>query len=93
MTGETRRESRVMASNTNNGNNKVFVTGIWDEESAGGVRYFSGHLSPTCKVLIFKNGFKQKKADPDWKMYFVYDEPKPQASPEVESDFDDGRYF
>lgn len=80
-----------MAQSNNNEkvSDKVFVTGIWDEESAGGARYFSGHLSPTCKVLIFKNGFKQKKTDPDWKMYFVYDEPRPKAEPEVEHDLYD----
>ena len=75
-----------MASSANNekSNDKVFITGIWEEKSAGGMRYFSGHLSHTCKVLIFKNSYKQKQTDPDWKMYFVNDDPRPKATPQVE---------
>lgn len=55
------------------------VAGLWLNKSAKGETYFTGTLG-NVRVVILKNNFKEKEAEPDYNMYF--DERKKKETPE-----------
>lgn len=67
---------------------KIHLTGLWKEKSAGGVDYLSGGLG-RGKLLIFKNNRKEKDTDPDYNLYLAPkrkrdDGPGGEPEPEIE---------
>ncbi len=48
----------------------VKVTGLWENETSRGDKYFSGSIGG-AKILIFKNGYKDKDNQPDYILYFA----------------------
>lgn len=59
-----------------NEDTKVFLGGLWKQESKDGKAYLSGGLGVGGKLLVFPNGFKSKETDPDYKVYLVAKEKK-----------------
>jgi hypothetical protein len=54
--------------------------GLWKNTSAtSGDSYLQGKLSPTIRILIFKNKFKTADNQPDFQIYLA-PVPKPEAS-------------
>jgi len=51
------------------------LTGLWENESKTGTRYFSGVLG-RAKVLLLPNRDKQNDADPGWILYLAERPPK-----------------
>ncbi len=47
------------------------VGGLWKNVSANGDSYLQGKLSPTVRILIFKNKFKTASNQPDSQIYFA----------------------
>ena len=70
--------------------NLVEITGLWINETQGGVKYFSGYMG-NAKILIFKNKFKETEKHPDYKMYVAENKKKeeqasqPESTPEPEA--------
>ena len=56
--------------------NKIKLTGLWKNTSKDGQTYYSGSLSPTVRVLVFKNNFKKEDRDPDLVLYLAPAEKK-----------------
>ena len=51
-------------------NNLVKITGLWRQESSkDGSVFYSGSLSYSSNLLIFKNKFKKNERDPDLILY------------------------
>lgn len=48
----------------------VKITGLWKNKTAKGDDYLTATLG-MAKILIFKNGYKEKETDPDYNMYFA----------------------
>lgn len=48
---------------------KIKIGGLWKKESADGVVFYSGNLSYSSNLLIFKNKFKRSERDPDLILY------------------------
>ena len=59
---------------TDNKERRIKLSGLWLNESKAGEKYFSGSLGTNGKLLVFKNGKKEKESDPDYSLYLV---PKP----------------
>lgn len=51
-----------------NKNNMINIGGLWLNKSQNGEIYFSGYFG-NARLLIFKNGFKEKENQPDYVMY------------------------
>ena len=49
-------------------NNMIQITGLWKNTSQKGESYLTGYFG-NAKVLIFKNSFKDKDNQPDYKLY------------------------
>jgi hypothetical protein len=49
----------------------IKLGGLWVNETKAGEKYFSGKLSPTTNVLIFKNKYKESEKHPDYIMYLA----------------------
>lgn len=45
---------------------KLKLTGLWKNTDKAGNTYYAGNLSPTVRLLIFKNNFKQGVATRTW---------------------------
>lgn len=51
-------------------NNMVKIGGLWRQESSkDGSVFYSGALSYSSNILIFKNKFKKNERDPDLILY------------------------
>ncbi len=59
---------------------KVKLTGLWKNTDKNGQAYYAGNLSPTVRVMVFKNNFKQGERDPDLVVYLVPSEKKSAAT-------------
>jgi uncharacterized protein (DUF736 family) len=52
--------------------------GLWKNTSANGDSYLQGKLSPTVRILIFKNKYKTADNQPDFQIYLA-PVPKPEG--------------
>ena len=51
---------------------RVLLTGLWEGKTQNGAAYLSGTLSPSAKLLIFRNGFQREGTnDPTHQLYVV----------------------
>ena len=48
---------------------KIKIGGLWKKEGKDGVVFYSGNLSYSSNLLIFKNKFKRSERDPDLILY------------------------
>ena len=67
-------------------NNMVKIGGLWRQESSkDGSVFYSGALSYSSNILIFKNKFKKNERDPDLILYVSKREQKERqnADPEI----------
>ncbi len=59
---------------------RIKLGGLWQNKSKDGTDYLSGKLSPTVKILIFKNNYKQAGDNqPTHIMYLAPLDPDPNA--------------
>ena len=59
---------------------RIKLGGLWQNKSKDGTDYLSGKLSPTVKILIFKNNYKQPGDNsPTHIMYLAPIDPDPNA--------------
>ena len=59
---------------------RIKLGGLWANKSKDGVDYLTGKLSPTVKILIFKNNYKQPGDNqPTHVMYLAPIDPDPNA--------------
>ncbi|MBC8139702.1 MAG: hypothetical protein H8F28_27795 [Fibrella sp.] len=59
---------------------RIKLGGLWQNKSKDGTDYLSGRLSPTVKILIFKNNYKQPGDNsPTHIMYLAPLDPDPNA--------------
>jgi len=49
----------------------IKLTGLWERKSKDGKVYYSGNLSTTAKVLLFKNDNKKNDRGPDLALYLA----------------------
>ena len=59
----------------------IKVTGLWANKDKNGNQYLSGNLTPTVRILIFKNKFKDTNKHPDYVMSFAQVAKKDDAAP------------
>jgi hypothetical protein len=59
----------------------IKVTGLWANKDKNGNQYLSGNLTPTIKILIFKNSYKSTDKHPDYIMSFAQNMKKDDAAP------------
>lgn len=52
---------------------RMKLGGLWEHEDKNGAPCFKGDFTFGTRLVIYKNGFKQKNVDPD---YLAYLEPK-----------------
>ena len=55
---------------------KLKLTGLWKNQDKNGETYLAGNLTPTARLVIFPNGFKNGDRDPDLIAYLVPAEKK-----------------
>ena len=63
---------------------RIKMTGLWLNKSSDGQTYLAGRLSPTLKLLIFKNNYK-KEGD-NQPTHFMYLAPADPAGPAPRTD-------
>ena len=71
---------------------RIKLGGLWLNKSKDGREYLTGKLSPTVKILIFKNDFKTTDNQPSHVMYLApveTDETQRQNTPAPDSFFGD----
>jgi len=62
----------------------IKASGLWLNEGADGIKFFSGNLGGV-RVIIFKNNYKKEGSnEPDYNMYF--DEQKKKDTKEATSE-------
>lgn len=69
---------------------RIKLGGLWLNKTKDGREYLSGRLSPTVKILIFKNDFKSTDTQPSHVMYLApieQDETQRQNTPAPDSFF------
>ena len=71
---------------TDNKERRIKLSGLWLNESKAGEKYFSGSLGTNGKLLVFKNGKKEKESDPDYSLYLVPKPAKQEAAATEERD-------
>ncbi len=67
-------------------NDLIGMGGLWINRDKKGNDYFSGGFGFDGKILIYKNTFKEKDSDPDYKMYIGKKEKKVQSDSADEGD-------
>ena len=72
----------------NKSNDLIKLTGLWEKKSKDGKVYYSGNLSSTAKVLLFKNDNKKNERDPDLALYLTRPGKKLQLEKPVEPEED-----
>lgn len=72
----------------NKSNDLIKLTGLWKRKSKSGKVYYSGNLSSTAKVLLFKNDNKENDRDPDLALYLARPGKKLQLETSVEPEED-----
>jgi len=45
---------------------KVRLTGLWRNEAENGSTYLLGNISPSSRLLVLENQFKESEGDPDY---------------------------
>ena len=55
----------------------VEICALWKQESKAGDMYLSGTLNRNTKILVLKNGFKEKENEPDYRVHVA---PKPKQA-------------
>ena len=50
---------------------KIKLTGLWKQESRSGDVYYSGSLTYSTNILLFKNQYKKSERDPDLILYIA----------------------
>lgn len=48
---------------------KIKLTGLWKQQSKNGDVYYSGSLTYSTNILLFKNKYKKSERDPDLILY------------------------
>lgn len=76
-----------------NEDTKIFLGGLWKQESKDGKHYLSGGLGVGGKLLVFPNGYKVKDSDPDYKLYLVAKEKKRDTGEPKEGADDPNDYW
>jgi len=56
--------------------NKVRLTGLWRNESEKGSIYLVGSMSPSSKLLVLENRYKESQGDPDYVAFITKNEKK-----------------
>jgi len=59
---------------------RIKLGGLWLNKTRDGREYLSGRLSPTVKILIFKNDFKTTDNQPSHVMYLAPIEQQPDEA-------------
>jgi hypothetical protein len=58
----------------------IKLTGLWTGK-AGGKTYLCGNMTPTSRLLIFKNGHKKTGSkEPDYYAYLAANKPKEKTA-------------
>ncbi len=71
-----------------NEDTKIFLGGLWVNETKDGKKYMSGGFGVGGKLLLFANGYKNKDSDPDYKLYLVAKEKKQETGEPQPPSFD-----
>jgi len=71
---------------------KIKLTGLWRNTSAGGTDYLSGNLG-SARILIFDNRYKETDKHPDMVMYLAPGKKRDEVVETVESQDDEGVPF
>jgi len=50
---------------------KIKLGGLWKQESKDGTVYYSGSLTYSTNILLFKNQYKKSEKDPDLLLYLA----------------------
>lgn len=50
---------------------KIKIGGLWKKESKDGTVFYSGNLSYSSNILLFKNRYKKSEKDPDLILYIA----------------------
>ena len=62
---------------------RIKLGGLWQRRTRDGREYLTGKLSPTVKILIFKNDFRTSDTQPSHVMYLAPAEPAEAEAPET----------
>ncbi len=46
----------------------IELTGLWENKDRNGNTYLSGNMSPSARIMIFKNNYKQNEREPDYRL-------------------------
>lgn len=63
---------------------KVRLTGLWRNEGKNGSIYLLGNLSPSSRLLVLENQYKEGEGDPDY-VAFVAKNQKEEEKDEEET--------
>lgn len=64
--------------------NKVRLTGLWEQESDTGAVYLVGNLSPSANLLILENQYKETHSDPSHIAFITNYQKKEEETQEKE---------
>lgn len=65
---------------------KLYLTGLYEQRTKSGDIFYSGRLGVNS-VLVFRNNFKQKDTDPDFKVYLAESQKKDEKPQGGSDDF------
>jgi len=65
----------------------IELTGLWENTDKNGNKYFTGRLG-NAKIVIFKNTYKEKENQPDYRMYVAEPQKKEDGEQKQEPSFD-----
>jgi len=63
----------------------IKLCGLWKTEGKEGEVFFSGKLSYSSRILVFKNKYKRSEKDPDLIIYLAEHKPKEKAAEKTDS--------
>ena len=62
---------------------KIKLTGLWKQEAKDGSVYYSGSLTYSTNILMFKNRYKKSDRDPDLILYISEKKKKDKEGDEI----------
>lgn len=65
---------------------KVRLTGLWRNESEKGSIYLVGSMSPSSKLLVLENQYKESQGDPDYVAFVTKNEREEETEAEEEKE-------
>ena len=70
-------------SNEEQATSKIKIGGLWKKEGKDGTVFYSGNLSYSSNLLLFKNKFKRSERDPDLILYISEKKKKDKEGDEI----------